>query len=168
MAYNASNPIPLPSLYRLDELFEYCFFTGCLIRRSSWKICTRQQPVGYRLVSGDGTDYVQHRVVWKMLHSSDPDKQIDHIDGDKTNNRLENLRCVFAQENQRNRKRSRNNTSGTLGVSWNTKMEKWKAYIVVNAKQIHIGVFSNKADAIKARKQAEIELGFHPNHGRVE
>ena len=67
----------------------------------------------------------------------------------------------------RNAKLSSSNTSGTVGISWYHINGKWAAYIRVNYKKIHLGYYTNKDDAIKARKAAEVKYGFHENHGRT-
>ena len=92
--------------------------------------------------------------------------QVDHIDGDTYNNRLSNLRVVTNQDNQRNAKLNSNNTSGTMGVYCNP-IGKWIAQIRVENKCIYLGGYTNKDDAIKARKAAEVKYGFHKNHGRA-
>jgi hypothetical protein len=91
---------------------------------------------------------------------------VDHIDGDGSNNRLSNLRVVTNQENQRNAKLSCRNKSGTVGVYWNYNAGKWRSTIMTSNKTIHLGYYTNKDDAIKARKAAEVKYGFHENHGR--
>jgi hypothetical protein len=91
---------------------------------------------------------------------------VDHIDGDGTNNRLSNLRVVTARTNLRNQSRPKNNTSGTLGVYWAAACGKWRATIMTDYKNLHLGLYTNKDDAIEARKAAEVKYGFHENHGR--
>lgn len=79
----------------------------------------------------------------------------DHIDRNELNNRHHNLRqCTYSQ-NSMNRGLQSNNTSGITGVTWDKRQLKWKAQIKVNRKQINIGFFSNKEDAIRARLEAE-------------
>ena len=92
--------------------------------------------------------------------------QVDHEDGNNQNDRWYNLRDVTNQQNQQNMKRASNNTSGTTGVSWNAAKNRWEAKIKSNAKTIHLGRYADINDAINARKQAEKQYGFHPNHGR--
>ena len=92
--------------------------------------------------------------------------QVDHIDGDGTNNRLSNLRVVTRQENMRNTKLRYNNTSGVIGVNWNNA-GKWRSDIKIDNKSVYLGSYTNKDDAIKARKDAEVKYGFHENHGRA-
>jgi hypothetical protein len=82
----------------------------------------------------------------------------DHQNRKGLDNRLSNLRVASHQENMRNRGLGCDSTSGHLGVSWRKQRKKWRAYITVSAKQIFLGNFDNKADAIKARKKAEKEL----------
>jgi hypothetical protein len=107
-----------------------------------------------------------HRVAWTIWHGELPWQQIDHIDGDRGNNRIENLRCVSAAENNRNIKRSSRNTSGVTGVYWNPTVGRWQAYITVGGSYKYLGIFDDIRDATLARKAAERTLGFHPNHGR--
>ena len=94
-----------------------------------------------------------------MFHGIDPlEKLVDHIDGDKSNNKINNLRLASKSENGRNRVNlPSNNTSGVIGVCWDKKAKKWKAFIMINGKQKHLGYFINIEDAIKARKEAEIK-----------
>lgn len=90
----------------------------------------------------------------------------DHISGDTLDNRSKNLRAVTSQENSKNCKKGINNTTGRLGVSVTPK-GKFRAYINVGSKQIHLGHFELYEDAVLAREDAEILYGFHKNHGRV-
>jgi hypothetical protein len=93
--------------------------------------------------------------------------QVDHIDGDTYNNRLNNLRVVTCQENMRNTKLSSRNKSGTIGVHLKSSTKRWEAHIGVERKFIYLGSYTNKDDAIKARRDAEVKYGFHENHGRA-
>lgn len=111
--------------------------------------------------------YLAHRVVWALVHGAWPEHEIDHLDGDRTNNRIANLRAVTRFDNMRNRKLNRHNQSGALGVYWAKHAGKWRAEIKAGDRRIHLGYFVDKAAAIQARKRAEPKLGFHPNHGRV-
>ena len=95
-----------------------------------------------------------HRLVAQaFLPNPDNKPQVDHIDNNKVNNRLLNLRWATNSQNQQNRSIGRNNTSGTKGVSWNNKSNKWTAQIKINGKKIHLGSFINKDDAINIRIQ---------------
>jgi len=120
----------------------------------------------YFRVSIDGHMHLVHRVIWLMHYGSHPKNQIDHINGDRTDNRIANLRDASCTDNARNKSRRRDNKSGQIGVSWHKDTQKWVAQIGVNGRERHLGLFSSLDDAIFARKQAERVHGYHPNHGR--
>lgn len=82
---------------------------------------------------------------------------VDHINKIRTDNRRCNLRKCTSQENNRNRSKAKNNTSGIIGVSWKQKSNKWRAYIVIDGRQKHLGEYSVKEHGIKARLKAEAE-----------
>ncbi|AUR93247.1 DNA-binding domain protein [Vibrio phage 1.186.O._10N.286.49.E3] len=120
----------------------------------------------YKDVSISNSSYQQHRIVY-ILHNGTIEKemQIDHINGDSTDNRIENLRLVDGFENHKNTRRHSNNTSGVTGVSWHSQAGKWNPRIQVDNKYISLGLFSDFSKAVKARKEAEVKYGFHNNHG---
>lgn len=109
-----------------------------------------------------------HRVILAMSQGAWPAAGlvVDHIDGDTTNNRPNNLRAISQAENCRNAAKPRNNTSGHVGVSWVQRRAKWFASISRDGRTSALGYFDDLADAIAARRAAERSLGFHPNHGR--
>ena len=119
----------------------------------------------YVKIQIDGRIYPAHRLAWLYSYDAWPENQIDHLDQDSLNNRLSNLRDVTGSENNKNRKRQNNNRSGVTGVRFRIVLQKWLAQIQVNGKQIHLGYFKLKEDAITARKNAEVKYDFHPNHG---
>ena len=85
----------------------------------------------------------------------------DHINGDKTDNRLANLRDVTRLENARNMPRPKNNTSGVLGVSWSKSHGKWAARIKVEGRKLSAGHFDKFEDACAARRAANVTFGFN-------
>jgi len=117
-------------------------------------------------LNGDPYHFFAHRLAWFYVTSEWPEDQVDHINGDSTDNRFVNLREVDNQENCKNTKLCKNNSSGFNGVSWHKSNKNWSAYIMVDRKKIHLGGFKDKQDAISARKQANIKYGYHENHGR--
>jgi hypothetical protein len=108
-----------------------------------------------------------HRLVWMFHHGLIPDSlMIDHIDHNKSNNSITNLRLVSSTDNARNKKPNSKNTTGVAGVYKHGKSYvaeiRWK-----HQKKLYLGSFSTLAEAADARAKAEMEHGFHPNHGRV-
>ncbi len=128
---------------------------------------TADDSVGYLVGRIFGVNYNSHRIAWALHHNKWPEGPIDHINGNRSDNRIENIRLVSPQENARNSKRAISNKSGTTGVTWRKRDRKWHAHISVARKHIYLGYFSNRDAAIEARKAAEKKLGFHPNHGRA-
>ena len=120
---------------------------------------------GYLTVWVGGSVCQLHRVVWVYVYGQLPFYGIDHINGDRLDNRILNLRDVDQSENTKNRRKSKNNTSGFNGVFWDNKLNKWRARVSVNKSIIYLGSFTNKDDAIAARIEANIKYGYHKNHG---
>lgn len=120
---------------------------------------------GYRYIKIKQKRFAEHRLAWMYVYGEFPRGEIDHINGNRSDNRLTNLRVVTRAENCRNLARRSDNTSGHIGVSWNKAMSKWAARIAVGGKHRALGLFVNLADAISARKAAERDIGFHANHG---
>ena len=121
---------------------------------------------GYRHGTVLGSRQKAHRVCYAIYHGKWPDGQIDHIDGNRLNNCIYNLRDATITENSRNQKLKSSNTSGHIGVSWHKGDKRWRATISENSKKIHLGSFLLLEDAVSSRLDAEIRLGYHENHGR--
>jgi len=94
----------------------------------------------------------------RMLLDAPKDVQVDHTDGDPSNNLRSNLRLCAHQENGRNRRRSTTNTSGFKGVSWDKQARCWRAYIKRNYKNIHLGLFDTPEQASVAYQAAAERL----------
>lgn len=121
---------------------------------------------GYLRGSIFNRSYAAHRVIW-LLHAGEwPHHTIDHINGNRLDNRISNLRDVPNVENSRNVGMHCNNTSGHQGVDWASFNGKWRARIKVDYVDHHLGYFDEITDAIAARSAAEAKFGFHENHGR--
>lgn len=141
----------------------------------SWKIWNSRfaNTEAFSAVGADGyrrgaifyRSYLAHRVAWLIHTGSWPCVRIDHIDGARSNNRFDNLRLAPGSENARNTRRRSDNTSGVTGVIWNKLARKWEAYIAVNSKKIHLGLFDTLEEASSARKAANDRLGFSERHG---
>lgn len=122
---------------------------------------------GYRRICIDGKRYRAHRLIWLIVHGVWPTNIIDHEDHNTGNNQIGNFRDVTHRENCLNQKLHCTNTSGHAGVYWGKRESRWRAQIYVHGKTIHLGRFDSKDEAIAARKLAEQEHGFHPNHGKA-
>ena len=172
----------------VKELLDYNPETGVFIWRfrerrwfstdKAWKIGNSRfsgktagcldKTSGYLIIGVLGKEYRAHRLAWLYMHGEFPKSQIDHINHVRTDNRITNLRQVSNHENAKNQRMRNNNTSGVTGVYWYESRNKWVAHITINGKYKNLGYYTNKADAITARKAAEAEYGFHENHGKEE
>lgn len=110
--------------------------------------------------------YLAHRVAWALYHGEWPKGQIDHINHNRTDNRITNLRVVTNAKNMQNLGINSRNTSGVTGVHKDKRYGVWYAKITVNGKTIHLGTFKTKKEAVAARRAAEVKYGFHRNHGK--
>ena len=159
----------LPPIELLKELFDYDPLTGLL----KWKKRLAQRikvgdvagcrgSEGYVEVGINGQKYFAHRICWAIYYNEQlsPDDEIDHIYGNPSDNRISKLRKSNRQDQGYNTKRYSTNTSGHRGVFWNTKRPAWVAYITTNYKQVILGRFKTKEEAIEARLKAEKDLNI--------
>jgi hypothetical protein len=118
---------------------------------------------GHLRLKYKGRSYSIHRIVWIMHHGPIPtDLEIDHINRIRTDNRIENLRAVTHLENCWNQSNRIDNTTGTSGVQWNGQIMMWTARLaILHVKNIYLGSFKTKEEAIAARRAAEVCMRFH-------
>lgn len=145
----------LVSFERLHALYDYDPATGAWTRKIARK--GRNGAVGftegalstkgYAVICADNHRYFSHRLAWFWMTGQWPDRQIDHIDGDKLNNRWANLRLATPSQNLANTGKPRHNTSGFKGVSWSKNKNKWRAYISIENKTKHLGYFEELESA---------------------
>lgn len=121
---------------------------------------------GYRVISVNGKRYLAHHLVWFLEFNRFPINQLDHINHNRSDNRIDNLREVSNQENNQNCSRKITNKSGYTGISWDKVNNKWRSSIFYNGKSYNLGRYNLLEDAINARKLANIKFGFHENHGK--
>ncbi|WP_305986446.1 HNH endonuclease signature motif containing protein [Roseibium sp. MMSF_3544] len=150
---------PTPAQKRCLTLLDYDKETGNLLSRVSrggrraGEVCGTDCH-GYVQVAIDCKLYRAHRIIFKMVYGREPVGFIDHIDGDKSNNRLDNLREVLPWQNALNRIAPPTSNTGHLGVSWDKTRQKYVASIGVSGKVIKLGYYPNLCCAIAARKHA--------------
>lgn len=121
---------------------------------------------GYRVGSIMDRDAKAHRVAWAIHYGEWPAGFVDHINQDRSDNRIANLRLADHAVNGRNAKLHSSCTSGVLGVGWVKAKNRWRAMIKVDGRSRYIGMFKTFEDAVAVRREAEARYGFHKNHGR--
>lgn len=148
---------------RLKALFTYDPESGLFTRLShaggqpAGLIAGSSNYQGYRHLKVDGRRYLEHQMAWLYMTGSLV-LGLDHIDGNRANNRFANLRLASHAENQQNRAAKSNNSSGLMGVNWHAASGKFQARIMIDHKSHHLGYFSNPADAHQAYLAAKKQL----------
>lgn len=157
--------IPLPSLARLREVFCYPPPTGQLYWLKSRPNALALDEAGtvdrgYMVVKVDYKKYRLHRIVWAMRHGREIPEgyEVDHKDRNPLNNHIDNLRLATPSENQHNRAKSKNSTSGYKGVSWHKSEKKYYVQIKLNYKQYHLGSYDTAEQAALAYNEAAKRL----------
>lgn len=117
----------------------------------------------HRQIEMGGKKFYAHRIAWAMANGRCDAEDIDHLNGDQDDNRLNNLRAVSHSENNKNKRLDSRSKTGITGVSL-SYASRYVAYI---GRATVIGYFPTLAEAVQARKSAEKIAGYHPNHGRM-
>lgn len=158
------------SIERLREVLSYDPTTGVFTRKipmgrhgchKEGKICGNITPKGYVFICVDKYKCMAHRLAWAYYYGVWPNGDLDHIDQNKSNNAIANLREATRKQNMQNVTVHKHNTSGHKGVAWHAQNSKWRAYIFNDYKQKHLGLFDSKEDAVQARKNAELKYHSH-------
>ena len=143
---------------------------GRYTAQRSWKMFNTKhagQPAfdtlcksGYHTGTLKGYTFSQHRVAWAYVHGYWPAQALDHINRDRADNRIENLRLSTGTLNNHNKKVGArvHQASGFVGVAWYMPAEKWVAYVSKNRKRFHVGYFDDPAEAALARDAKALEL----------
>jgi len=149
---------------RVLELLNYDQATGLFTRRDrrgrfqAGSVVGSLDRDGYRVMKIDGKSHQAHRLAFLVIHGYLP-KEIDHINGDPSDNRIENLRSVTRSENQRNSGKYANNTSGFKGVCWHSRDKKWQAQARdANGKRKTLGYFPTPEAASAAYNDFAMKL----------
>lgn len=119
---------------------------------------------GYIQICVKRKNYPAHRLAWFFVHGVYPDTYLDHINGIKDDNRIENLRLSDPSSNMKNRRKNNNNSSGANGV-YSTESGKWRARIKINGELQNLGTFDTFEEALAARRYADTKYGFDAQHG---
>jgi hypothetical protein len=163
-------PKPLPPLDYLRSVLE--FKDGLLynkVFRSSHAVAGKRSGSpyvnGYMSISIKGVKYLEHRIAYYMVHGYCPEA-VDHINGVKSDNKIENLRAATSSENQCNVPLASNNVSGHKGVTMYKRTGKWRAQIAFNKVVKHLGYFETKELAVEFIELARDMLHNNfANHG---
>jgi hypothetical protein len=148
---------------RVQELFRYDPETGKLFWRKRKGVKAGREAgtltdTGYLKVCVDFVDYKVHRIIWLYCTGAFPEDFLDHINLNKADNRIENLRPATKSENGRNRPKQRDNVSGFKGVAWDSGRQKWIASIKLHGKFHFLGRYDDAAEAHEVYKDAARRL----------
>lgn len=135
--------------------------TGEFVRIGGHKSVGRVATNGYMQISVGGKRYMAHRLAWLYVYGELPDTQLDHINQNRLDNRIENLRLATNKQNGENVRLFKHNKSGYRGVSFDRGDGKWRADIKHNGKNIALGKFDCIRLAAIARAEAEEQLFTH-------
>lgn len=121
----------------------------------------RDNGNGYRQITLQGEAFMAHRLAWLYVYGEWPKEEIDHINGNRSDNRITNLRKASRKQNMENKRLYRNSTSGVRGVSWDKKSQKWRAHIRSNGKSAHLGFYEDLGEASAAARAARLQTFTH-------
>jgi len=157
------SPRPLPPLALLDEILAYDPETGAFLNKKRRGTRAAGLPKAKKLKGGGylnlricGTLHKAHRLAFYIHHRREPEGDIDHIDGNKRNNRISNLREASRSNNCCNKRIHTNNTSGVKGVDWHSN--RWRARILAHGVSQCIGRFKTIGEAEAAVREARERL----------
>ena len=130
------------------------------------KEITYKNNQGYILAAIFGKRYMVSRLAWLLIFAEWPSDEVDHVNGDKADNRISNLRLANRSQNNFNKHRPAHNTSGFKGVNFDKSKKRWRSRIVANRKEIYLGYFDSPEDAYVAYKMAAIK--YHGEYANIE
>lgn len=183
----AKRVIPLPTPERVRAVIRYdgtdfywnprpssdftqlCVERSFAVRLANKKAAIKQQRNSYHGIRIDRALILVHRLIWVLHYGEWPKGELDHINGDKFDNRIENLRDCTKSENMRNQKLRSDSTSGFPGVHFckDKKNKPWVARIGMNRRWKTLGYFATREEAIECRKREQVNFGFSEAHGRL-
>lgn len=141
----------------LKKLLHYDPETGIFTRKTTKRVAGCLTPTGYVYVGIFNKQVFAHRLAWLYMYGVLPPDKVDHINRNRSDNRISNLRLCNNSENLQNSKVRTDNTSGFRGVSWEKNRKKWQVYVYVNQRGKFFGYFDDLHEAnlvaIKVRKE---------------
>ena len=138
---------------------------GFIKSKKTGRILRGKHSGGYLNFRASNKTFYVHRAIWQFVNGPIPDGfHVDHINHVRTDNRIENLRAIPVHLNAKNRAVNSRNKTGITGVHL-TVNGTYEAQIADQYRRIHLGKFKTLEEAVLARKNAEKNLGYHPNHG---
>ena len=145
---------------RLREVVSYDRATGEFVRRGTGRRAGTLKDNGYLHFTVDGVKWGAHRLAWLYVHGQWPDGDIDHIDGNRRNNALANLRDVSRSTNLQNLRcaKSHNKSTGLLGAHFHRQSGRYTSRIQTNGRDKHLGTFDTPEAAHAAYIAAKREL----------
>lgn len=155
----------LQAVYNYDPIKGTLTYRNNSISGKAGELATCTHSGGYTTTRINGVDHLTHRIIFMYMTGKWPNVT-DHINHKRDDNRWENLRNVDNRINVLNTSLSNNSTTKINGVALHKPTGKYRAYIMVNRKQIHLGLFLTIEEAAVARKAADLLYGFHENHGK--
>jgi len=157
---------------RLKELLDYDPDTGIFTRRLN---ASSRARLGKKAGAINSGGYLQTRLerkmylnawlAWLYIYGRWPTKWMDHINGNRADNRLCNLREANETQNAHNAKKNNKNTSGFKGIGWDKRSGRWRARITINWKRIHLGRFEDKYQAAFEYDKAAIK--YHGDYAKT-
>jgi hypothetical protein len=139
---------------RLREVLDYDAETGVLVRRqyvwgghAAGKAIGSSTKKGYLRTKFDQRSYFVHKLVWLYVYGEWPSGELDHINRNKADNRITNLRLATRSQNQSNIGLTKGNSTGVKGVTWNKRAQKFQASVKASGKNHYLGLFERADDA---------------------
>ena len=148
----------LDIIKEMEEKYDIDTETGIVTRKRTGKIMGGKDKNGYITFRFNYVLYRVHRIILTKYLGREIKEYCDHINHNKSDNRISNLRELNHQENLQHQQLSPRNTSGYKGVNWYKHRKKWRAEITLNKKTLHLGYFDTKEDAYDAWKKKAQEL----------
>lgn len=139
--------------------------TGEIFWVSTGRPAGSRRPDGYIRLNVSGATVMAHRAIWAWVNGAWPRLFLDHIDGNRQNNSISNLREVTEAESQKNLGVYKTNKSGFPGVYWSKANSRWMATVQINRRRVYVGCFVSAHEAFEARLKAQMAANYHPNHG---